>query len=382
MADQFTEVSSQSWFSRLGGAFKGILIGIVFFVGAGLLLFYNEGRAVKRYKALEEGGGAVISVPVGEVQSANEGKLIHTSGLATTDEILTDTDFAISENALRLRRDVEMYQWQESSSSETRNKLGGGTETVTTYSYAKAWSSEAINSGSFKQPDDHQNPGFMRYGGEEKVTDRATLGAFHLPQSEVGRIGGWQDLVVALAEAAALPDGTEVWNGGYYLGIDPAEPQIGDLTVRFSVVRPTEISIVAKQVSNSIEPYRTSNGGSINLQQPGAHDAESMFQVAVQSNKNLTWILRALGFFIMFLGLKMILAPLAVLADVVPIFGKIVGAGTSAISFLLAALLSLVTIALAWIIYRPLLAIALLALAGACIFLIMKKMSAASVAAG
>ena len=60
--DHFTEVTSQSWFSRIGGAFKGILVGLVLFVLAFPILFLNEGRAVTTYKALKEGGSSVISV--------------------------------------------------------------------------------------------------------------------------------------------------------------------------------------------------------------------------------------------------------------------------------------------------------------------------------
>ena len=40
-----TEVSVESWGSRLGGAFKGILVGIILFILAFPLLFWNEGRA-------------------------------------------------------------------------------------------------------------------------------------------------------------------------------------------------------------------------------------------------------------------------------------------------------------------------------------------------
>ena len=48
--DQFTEVEHVSWFGRIGGAFKGILVGLIMFVAAFPLLFWNEGRSVKNTK--------------------------------------------------------------------------------------------------------------------------------------------------------------------------------------------------------------------------------------------------------------------------------------------------------------------------------------------
>ncbi|WP_339136467.1 MAG: hypothetical protein WGN25_01115 [Candidatus Electrothrix sp. GW3-4] len=55
--DSYTEVTNQSWFSRIGGAIKGIIFGFILFIIAFPLLFWNEGRAVKTYKTLKEGGG-------------------------------------------------------------------------------------------------------------------------------------------------------------------------------------------------------------------------------------------------------------------------------------------------------------------------------------
>ena len=53
----FTETTRQSWFSRIGGAFKGILVGGLLFLVAFPLEFWNEGRAVYRSKTLAEGKG-------------------------------------------------------------------------------------------------------------------------------------------------------------------------------------------------------------------------------------------------------------------------------------------------------------------------------------
>src|SRR4051812_752026 len=51
----FTEHSSQSWGSRLLESIKSVLIGLVLFVVAFPLLFWNEGRAVHTAKCLAEG---------------------------------------------------------------------------------------------------------------------------------------------------------------------------------------------------------------------------------------------------------------------------------------------------------------------------------------
>jgi hypothetical protein len=75
----------------------------------------------------------------------------------------------------------------------------------------------------------------------------------------------------------------------------------------------------------------------------------------------------------MFLGLLLIFKPLAVLGDVVPLFGSMLGAGLGVFSFLLASSLALVTVAVAWLVYRPLLGVTLLLLAGAAIFLLVRR---------
>src|SRR5258708_6768970 len=126
MADSFTEITGQSWFGRIGDSIKGILFGGVLFLLSFVVLFWNEGRAVQTAKSLDEGGKVVISVDAGKVDPANEGKLVHISGEATTAQTLADAQFGVSAAALKLRRQAQMYQWKENKSSETRNKLGGG----------------------------------------------------------------------------------------------------------------------------------------------------------------------------------------------------------------------------------------------------------------
>lgn len=374
--DTFTEVSTQGWLSRIGGSIKGIFVGLVLIAVAFGLLFWNEGRAVKRTKTLKEGGGAVISVNASVVNGGNEGRLVHVSGRAETTETLQDETFGISVEAIKLIRTVEMYQWVENTSTETKKKVGGKTETVTTYDYEKRWSSSLDDSSRFKHPEGHRNPSSMAYNSNEIVAGTVTLGGFRLSPSLVSRINNRTPVTIPADHAIPVTLGTRVHlhGNGFYLGADPAAPQVGDLRITFAEVLPTEVSIVARQVGDTFEAYPTKAGGTIELLQTGTVSADAMFQKAEQSNTMLTWILRGVGFFLMFLGFKMLFGPLEVVADVLPLAGTIVGAGVSVVSFLVALALSLLTIAIAWIFFRPLLGITLLVIVVVIVVLIVRKL--------
>lgn len=366
MANSYREVSSQSWFSRIGESIKSVLVGLIFFVVSFPLLFWNEGRAVKTANSLKEGASAVISVPADKVDPANEGRLVHVSGPVTTEETLTDEELGVSANALKLLRKVEMYQWVEEKHSEEKKKLGGGTETVTTYDYNRQWSDNAVDSSSFRHPEGHENPGALPIESTTQTADVITLGAFTLSPEQVAQINEAVDLPVK-ADSADLPqvgDRTaRLDQGRYYLGANPSTPAVGDTRISFQVVQPGPRSLIARQIGNTFEAYPTEAGDDILLVDEGTHSAEAMFKSAQDANRVLTWVLRAVGFILMFLGLLLIFKPIAVFADVVPLVGTLLGAGLGFFSFLTAFFLSLVTIAISWIAVRPVLGIGLLVVA-------------------
>ena len=82
----------------------------------------------------------------------------------------------------------------------------------------------------------------------------------------------------------------------------------------------------------------------------------------------------------MFFGLSMVFKPLSVLADVLPILGDIVEMGMGLVAGLLALICALVTIAIAWLFYRPILGGILLAVAGFFIWKLIQKRKAAKAA--
>ncbi len=382
MSDQFTEITNESWFSRIGSSIKGILTGIVLILVAFPILFLNEGRAVKRYKTLKEGGSNVVSVSTDTLNAENEGKLVHLSGMAQTQDTLTDPTFDVSINAIKLNRIVKMYQWEQKSEKKSEKKLGGGTTTTTTYTYNKVWSDSLIDSGSFKNKAGHENPSTMLYKSEEQLATDVSMGKYELSRDLVTKISGYSTLKIDPKEAK-IPNEIKAkanfYNGGFYMGKSSQSPQIGDMQVTFQVIKPTEVSIVAKQAGKSLESYKTEVGGSILLLQMGTADAKTMFDQAQADNTKLTWLLRGLGFILMVVGFTVFFKPLSVLADVIPFIGNLIEGGVLLVALMFSAMLSSITIAIGWIVYRPILGIGLLVVAGISSYLIFGRIKAGKV---
>lgn len=378
MSDSFTEVTEQGWLSQITGSIKSVLVGLILFVVAFPALFINEGCYVKTKKALEEGQGAVVSVDPGKVDPGNEGKLVHMIGEATTDAVLTDDEFGVSENAIKLRRSAEMYQWDEEVKTKTTKKTGGKKVTEKTYSYKMVWSEDLINSSNFKKPDGHQNPASMPFNSDEWTADEVTLGAFKLSDTLVGSINKWEGVEATEENLASLPEDmkarAQISNGGIYIG-NPSSPAVGDTRINFKAVKPTTVSLYASQVSNTFEPYVASNGKNLIRLELGSHTANAMFEAAQSENVMMTWIIRIGGTIMMAIGISMVFSPLVAIANVLPFLGDLIQGGAFIFGGIVALALSFITISIAWLFYRPLIGIPLLLVGvGAVVgFIVLKK---------
>lgn len=363
----YRETSSTSWFGRLKQALTGILVGLILVALSLVLLFWNEGRAIKTYRALTEGAGSIISVDAAKVDPTHEGKLIHIAGAFTPKGTPADADLGVAaEGAVRLIRKVEMYQWKETQHSETKTKLGGGEETVTTYEYSKDWSSEAIDSARFKVPDGHANPS-MPIKSNDFAVSSGDLGAFSLTGEQIGGLGEKKPVTLVDADAARIKDrvaptrSARIDQGRVFIGYNLDQPWIGDLRISFEAASLPQVSAAGAQKGNGLVDYVTSNGQTIFLTQAGIVSAAQMFADAQAGNTVVTWVLRAVGLMLLLIGFTLILRIFGVAGDVIPVFGDVVRFGTGLIAFLLTALLGSLAIALGWFYYRPLWGLAILA---------------------
>jgi hypothetical protein len=383
----YQEIKTEGYGQRVGGSFKGMVAALVLLAAGTYLLWYNEGRSVATGDAIAEARMAAEELPdVGKLDPTHNGKMIHATGFADTKDVLTDPIFGVMTTAIRLDRKAEYYQWVENSSSKTQKKLGGGTETVTTYTYSQQWINKPVDSSAFHDPAYvGKNSVRTTVPNETFYAGDVTFGAYRLPSFIINSISGAVPLTVNLTSEdienlnrqmihqevdpvnagletvvdnvalsqTGLFDYVHVQSNVIYLGRSPTAPRNGDVRVTFTEVKPANISILAQVIGDTFEPFRASNGNTFSRLAMGTVGAENMFGDAVSGNNTLTWILRAVGALVVFTALKMFMAPLSVLADVIPILGTIVGAGTGLVAFLIGLAWSLIVIAAAWLRFRP-----------------------------
>ncbi len=421
MSNSHTVVSEEGLGSRLGNSFKGILFGAVLILGGIGLLFWNEGNFVKTKQSLEEAEGAVVSLTdISKVDSANQGKVVHLSGDALTQDTLTDAQFAVTQQGIMLQRKVQYYQWTEDSETKTEKQLGGSEKKVTTYTYKEEWVDAPVNSSQFNNSTKYVNTLALPDCRDQAFhASKVTVGAFSLNSSQIKQIGNAKDYVIpegyqlpvalqnqarrmgnmiyittpvaantttGVAPAGATSSGSTGSTGNTTtMSFDasasstttattgttgttvPAPvanaPRNGDMKVTWVAIGPKEsISLVAQQQGDTFVAFVAENGREVALLENGVKSSAQLFASAHSSNVMMTWILRLVGFFAIGLGFSMMMAPLAVLADVVPFIGNLVGAATTFAAFVLSFVISSLVIAIAWLYYRPLI--------GCCILLL------------
>jgi hypothetical protein len=366
MSDQFTEVTTQGWLQRLGGSFVAALIGLILVPVSVMVLYWNEGRAVDAIRALNRGAAAIVEVDAASVDPQANGKLVHVSGTMQPTTSARDPIFGVTgDGLLRLSRAVEMYQWKEATSSQSQQSVGGSKTTETTYTYQHVWSDQPIVSTQFKVHDGHQNPP-MQVRSATFNAGEVKLGAYRVDPSLLNKVSTF----APLQAQSAPPAGYQAAGDGFYQGQNPSQPAIGDVRVSFASIPAQTVSVAAAQSNGVLTGYRDANGYTIALAEPGVVTAAGLFHDEQKSEGQLTWILRGAGFVAMLIGFVCVTRPLTMIFAVVPFLESLVGAGAFLVALTLAVPITLATIAVAWIVHRPLIGGLLLVGAVVAVFLL------------
>ena len=107
-------------------------------------------------------------------------KLVYASGITENNEKLVDGDFDIqAENAVKLVRTVEMYQWVEQRHNGNNNQHH--------YTYSKEWKPHHVSSHGFHQSH-HDNPSEMPFTSKTLKAKNVKFGGYVLSESQIDRL--------------------------------------------------------------------------------------------------------------------------------------------------------------------------------------------------
>lgn len=359
------KTTTTSYGTRVKNSFKGIGSGILMFVIGTCLLFWNEGRTVKTSRMLKGAQKVCVEANVSSVDASMEGKLVHAVATASTYETLSDAEFPVSvPNAIKLNRRVEYYQWVEHKHEETRDKVGGSQETITTYTYSKEWVSSPVNSSSFQTQYDEGhsvvNHVWRQFDDVSLVAEVVNYGAYVLD----GALKGCIPCNENCGKFYVNEEGTYDVTGAQ----EPA-PQIGDARITFTKGMGGVASILAVPMGNSFTKYYDAkNEKSLETLYMGEVPMEQMFQSEKQKNKILGWVLRLLGVLLIVGGLKNIFGFVETIAKVLPFVAKIIGFGISLIAWVIGLAWSLLIIGIGMLFYRPVLGVIVLVAVAALVY--------------
>jgi hypothetical protein len=235
----------------------------------------------------------------------------------------------------------------------------------------REWKSHVVHSSSFDDPSGHHNPGSMLVESKTFEASPVYVGVYQLSKGLINKVSNWHDLNPMYP---ATDPSVKKLDNMFYHGREPQRPEVGDIRVTFQYAGlsgqphpklggPDRVSIIAKQSSTRLVGYQTQAGNALELLYNGDKTMEEIFEAEHSFNNLLTWILRGVGWLVMFIGLSLITSIVTALVSFLPIFRDLVGLAVSVINFCLATSISLIVIALGWIRYRPLLGSAILATA-------------------
>lgn len=370
--NKFVKTTKTGFGSRLGSSISGIGFGLLLFFASFALLYWNEGRV-----DLATVADDAQQVNAEQVSTELDGQQVYvTAEISADGGAIGDNLFLASGDYLAVKRNVEMYAWVESTSSSSDTNLGGSETTTTEYSYREDWvSSTAIPDSSQFEMSGYSNP-TPDYASDSFYADGGKIGVYGI---ELANIELPEFKKATLNEENFVSDGGSELKGGYvyvdYSGDGSEVPALGDLRVSYEVIEPgMKATVFGKLDGSDIVPFvdTANDGAKVYRMFKGSRDeAIATFH---DEHVFMTWVLRAVGFFMMWFGLSSVLSVISVLLDVLPFLGRLSRGIVSLVTFLIAAVLSAATILISMILHNVIaLVVTVLVVIGLVVFVLKKK---------
>jgi len=386
--DDNQEVESESGSSRLGNSiFCALCVAPFLILGMVIMVGWNEKRAVCEERAIIQGKNEVDKIKCTDTTSSDGGLVMLSCDLdpdsVTLLSLPAGTDFStLSVQGTGLKVTAEMYQCEETVTSKTqKNAVGGGTTTVKTYTYSKAWKSYRVDSGSFRKKDSDdfrkncntENPPWPSAVPESgtKYGKTAKVGSFTIENELVQKVPLDADVNNFSAPLNWTKSSSYYESSKWEVSSTGAAAGIGQVRVQLRTndwSEPTA-TVLGKNTKGTINKWTADDswgcsGFTLHDLRMGVKDKDTLFEELEGESTFTTWAVRLLGFLVLWCAFSLCAAPLEVVADCIPFVGPYLGDAIEAIACVVcccpACACCLGVAGLVWVAMRPMIGIPLM----------------------
>ncbi len=368
--------------NNLKEAAKNSMAAWVFLTIAFAMLVWNEVNYASKEEVTNSAASVAITVPNDKVNPENEGKLVNVSGMMETKGNMHDELFQLTIDGVEYKRTALMYQWTEvmkTGTARTTDDVQISSPDLNSaerkegkyYSYEKDWSERFWDSSNFYVSGNlfksYKNPSHMPIKSLELINQKTYIGDFKLTDALIKKIYPeriniipTKDNIKIPAEFASMASFHEntlyISTGGGNI----KEPKLGDLQITFDKIVPKNASILAKQVGKSFAPYKIDEENDIYLAQDGLLDKDSMIDDEHYVNNFILWFVRVVGFICATIGVLLADKFVGALFVNIPLLSTFAKKQYILSSIVLGLYVTMLMVALIWLIYNPLGALLLL----------------------
>jgi len=345
------KVTHTGFLKRMLNSFTLLIIGIVMFFASFVVLFVNEGREnlanyASRATAYEES------------KTYSSEKLVYIIGNIDATTYAQDS-FLDSGNYLYIKRNVEMYSYIEQSKTVTKENVGGSSTKTTTYTYNQGWTSNPKLTSTFQGdsselptniPSEYNTWISTKPQNQTNTASGFSINGINVSSSELKLTNAHTlNLTSELVETDALLANETVSNGVIYRQNSQAgnnnNPGIGDIRITYQVISQSDRGILFGSFENqSFTPFFTKDNNIIYRFFSGVESHTQATSILQSEYSAALWLSRIFGFLLMFIGLLLFANPIMTLLSVLPIFAKIGRFVYGIIAFLIAFVLTTLTI--------------------------------------
>lgn len=275
-------------------------LSLVLFSGVTYFLVWAESQTIQSNLMLEElvAASESIDVHIGDEAIRYEGKVVHIVGPLRILEPISEPDYNIQVQAVKLRKRVQMYQWIEEATEQENFLSEPAEESHKTYWYHKDWRDYVVDSSLFYIRPGHQNPASMPLFSETHIAESVKIGWLLLGVEVKRKVNDYYEI---WSDSRPERSDIKLHSGFYYHGDSALEHEIGDMRVHFSYAGReddiyTAVGVVESGVLQAYNALRFPTADPICLLRKGSYSLKQLHDLERRDANLHTWKYRILGF--------------------------------------------------------------------------------------